>query len=252
MVQRAIACLVAIVGLTVSAQAACDLVRTDTADFTVCRYPPGEGAIETFSLAPDGSPLGSFGALETMLTAEGRKLAFAMNGGMFGTDLKPIGLYVEDGKLAKKLNRRSGYGNFHLKPNGVFYVKDGKAFVLETEAFAKAKPKPDFATQSGPMLVINGKIHPKISAKGTSRKIRNGVAVTEDGAVIFAISESYVTFFQFASLFRDTLGARNALFLDGSVSSLYAPELNRSDGLVPIGPILGVVAGDMQKAGTLD
>ena len=45
-----------------------------------------------------------------------------MNAGMFGEDLKPIGLYVEDGVQAKRLNRRDGYGNFHLKPNGVFYV----------------------------------------------------------------------------------------------------------------------------------
>jgi uncharacterized protein YigE (DUF2233 family) len=250
MLTRAAAGIIALTGLAFPAQAACDAVRTETADYTVCRYAPADGAIETFSLTPDGSPIGSFGALESMLAEEGRTLAFAMNGGMFGDDLKPIGLYVEDGKLAKKLNRRGGSGNFHLKPNGVFYVKGGKAFVLETEAYAKARPKPDFATQSGPMLVINGKIHPKLSPRGTSRKIRNGVGVTESGEAVFAISEGYVTFHEFASLFRDRLGAKNALFLDGSVSSLYAPELGRRDGLVSIGPMVGVVLGDVKKAQT--
>ena len=55
--------------------------------------------------------------------------------------------------------------------------------VMETEAFAKSGRKPDFATQSGPMLVINGKIHPKFSETGTSAKVRNGVGVTASGEV---------------------------------------------------------------------
>jgi uncharacterized protein YigE (DUF2233 family) len=92
------------------------------------------------------------------------------------------------------------------------------------------------------MLVINGRIHPKISQQGTSRKIRNGVGVQNPNTVVFAISNEPVTFYEFASLFRDVLNCPNALFLDGSISSLYAPQLNRKDGLLPIGPIIGVVA----------
>ncbi len=162
-----------------------------------------------------------------------------MNAGMFDENQRPIGLYVEDGKQAKKLNRRNGAGNFHLKPNGVFYISNGKPGVLDSEAFAKSGIKPQFASQSGPMLVINGEIHPKFSATGTSRKIRNGVGINADGNAVFAISDTAVTFHEFASLFRDQLMCRNALFFDGSVSGLYAPELGRNDGFLPLGPMVG-------------
>jgi uncharacterized protein YigE (DUF2233 family) len=94
------------------------------------------------------------------------------------------------------------------------------------------------------MLVVDGKIHPKIKPSGTSMKIRNGVGACDGGAVVFAVSEEPVTFDAFARLFRDGLGCQNALFLDGSVSSLYAPELNRDDEMGPIGPMVGVVAAE--------
>ena len=91
------------------------------------------------------------------------------------------------------------------------------------------------------MLVIGGVLHPKIEASGTSEKIRNGVGVKDGHIVIFAISEEPVTFYEFATLFRDRLGCPDALYLDGSVSSLYAPAVGREDDLLPLGPIVGVV-----------
>jgi uncharacterized protein YigE (DUF2233 family) len=209
--------------------------------YTICEFDPAQVQIETFNLDDQGIPLGTFGALDNMLRQQGRKLVFAMNAGMFDVALRPIGLYIEDGMQAKKLNRRAGSGNFHLKPNGVFYVTGGKAYIAETERYAKLRVKPDFATQSGPMLVIADVIHPKFSATGVSLKIRNGVGVREDGTVVFAISEVPVNFHDFATLFRDVLTCPNALFFDGSVSSLYAPELGRSDGLVPLGPMVGAI-----------
>jgi uncharacterized protein YigE (DUF2233 family) len=113
--------------------------------------------------------------------------------------------------------------------------------VLETGAYLRQKIRPDFATQSGPMLVINGQIHPQFSEQSTSRKIRNGVGVKGQDTVVFAISEDPVTFSTFARLFRDELGCPNALFLDGSVSSLYAPSLEKMDTLMPMGPIVGAL-----------
>jgi uncharacterized protein YigE (DUF2233 family) len=223
------------------ARAECSTVSVDANVFTVCSFEPSLARIETFSLDDNGKPIGGFAALEQLLSMRGEKLIFAMNAGMFGADLKPIGLYVEDRKLQKKLNRRAGSGNFHLKPNGVFFVIDGKAEVMETESFARLSLVPDYATQSGPMLTIEGALHPKFSATGTSEKIRNGVGVKADGTVVFAISETLVTFHEFALLFRDALDCPNALFLDGSVSSLFSEELNRNDGFVPLGPMVGVV-----------
>jgi uncharacterized protein YigE (DUF2233 family) len=221
-------------------EAACREVVFNDDNYTVCEFDTRKDKISLFDLDADGQPLGGFSELQQTAAAQGQQLNFAMNAGMFGTDLKPVGLYVEGGKMLHKLNRRNGSGNFHLKPNGVFYVAGAKAGVMESDAFAKSGIKPDYATQSGPMLVINGAIHPKLSPDGTSVKIRNGVGMVDDHTVEFVISDGFVTFYDFAALFLEELNCKNALFFDGSVSSLYAPELGRNDFLARLGPMVAV------------
>jgi uncharacterized protein YigE (DUF2233 family) len=211
------------------------------ASYTVCTIDLTQSKIELFNLNSAGQPYGSFQALTDELKVEGHDLLFAMNAGMFDENLRPIGLYVEDGTQAKKLNRRNGYGNFHLKPNGVFYVKGDHLGVVTSDEYAQLGEAPDFATQSGPMLVIDGQIHPAFSQTGISRKIRNGVGMVNDHTAMFAISEDAVNFYEFASLFRDELKCPNALFFDGTVSSLYSPELGRLNNFVPLGPMVGAV-----------
>ena len=226
--------------ITTGASAGCSATNFNGANYTVCEFDTHTDKLALYNLDAAGTPFGGFNALHETITAQGKQLYFAMNAGMFGEDLKPIGYYVEGGKVLHKANRAGGLGNFHLKPNGIFFVAGPKAGVLETDAFLRSGIKPDFATQSGPMLLINGAVHPKISPAGTSLKIRNGVCVNDGNKVAFAISEDSVTFYQFALLFRDGLHCKNALFLDGSVSSLFAPELHRSDFLATIGPMVGV------------
>ena len=164
-----------------------------------------------------------------------------MNGGMYHSDYSPVGLYIENGVERSSISTRGGWGNFHLLPNGVFYLKGDKAGVLETGAYLAADPKPDFATQSGPMLVIEGELHPRFLPNSSSRFVRNGIGVSSEGMLISAISNQPVNFHQFARLFREVLRAPNALFIDGKVSRLYAPEMNRHDFGFPMGAILGVV-----------
>ena len=224
-----------------AASAACAPKDFDGAKFTVCAFNPRHDDIRLFWTGPDGRPYGSLAALAQALKAKGETLVFAMNAGMFKEDQSPVGLYVENRLKLHEADTRSGATNFHMKPNGVFWVGDGVAGVTETSRYLASPPPARYATQSGPMLVVDGKIHPKILPNGTSQKIRNGVGACGGGAVVFAIAEEPVTFDAFARLFRDGLGCQNALFLDGSVSSLYAPELNRDDELGPIGPIVGVV-----------
>lgn len=209
--------------------------------YSVCRIDLRETRLELFNLDGKGAPLGSFSTLAESLSAEGKELGFAMNAGMFDEGLKPIGLYVENGTQTKKLNRRDGYGNFHVKPNGVFYITGSRVGVAATDAYVKLNEKPDFATQSGPMLVIDGKIHPKFSQTGMSYKMRNGVGVPDAHTAIFVISENAVNFYDFALLFRDGLKCADALFFDGTVSSLYSPELGRNDGFAALGPMVGAV-----------
>lgn len=241
---RRLACLLAAAAIWAgsAAQAAepsCRSLRFEGRSYSVCRS-GGQGlTLETFNISRSGEPYRYFFGLEQELASEDKTLRFAMNAGIYGEDFRPIGLYVEDGKQIRKLNRRNGGGNFYLKPNGVFFIAGGKPGVMETEAFAGSGLRPDYASQSGPMLVLEGSIHPGFSKTGTSRKVRNGVGIDAEGKAVFAISEGPVTFYEFARLFRDGLQSRNALYFDGSISSLYATELGRYDSFMPLGPMVG-------------
>ncbi|QJQ33719.1 hypothetical protein GV829_10540 [Sphingomonas lacunae] len=164
-----------------------------------------------------------------------------MNAGMYDLKGRPIGLYVEDGRKGHRLNRREGDGNFHLLPNGVFWQDAAGFHVATTDSFAATAPTGiRYATQSGPMLVINGALHPRIAPDGPSRKIRNGVGVTTAGLPVFVISDDKVSFGKLARLFRDRLDCPNALFLDGFVSSLWDAASGRFDQDVPLGPMIVV------------
>jgi uncharacterized protein YigE (DUF2233 family) len=136
---------------------------------------------------------------------------------------------------------RDGPGNFGLLPNGVFCI--GESFrVIESRSYKKTKPDCRYATQSGPMLVIGGELHPKLLPTSDSLNVRNGVGVSEDGQhAVFVISNDEVNFHAFARLFRDELGLPNALYFDGNISRLYSPQLDRHDAGFPMGPIVGTV-----------
>jgi len=164
-----------------------------------------------------------------------------MNAGMYHDDYRAVGLYVEGETESHPISTRDGPGNFHLKPNGVFFIADGKAGVLETQNYLAQDITPQFATQSGPMLVIDNQLHPRFIVNSPFLHYRNAVGVDKMGMVIFVISESRVNFDEMARLFRDRLQSPNALFLDGSISSLYAPEVHRFDWWHSLGPIIGVV-----------
>lgn len=223
------------------AYAKCEPTTSDERSYLVCSF-PRSADIRTFFADPDGEPFGTFTSLSEALAARGERLVFAMNGGMYHPDYKPVGLYVEGGVEQKPANQRAGAGNFAMKPNGVFYVlRNGEAGVMETSRLVARRVPVAYATQSGPMLVIDGKLHPRIREDGTSRKIRNGVAVCAGGQTRFAISNEPVTFFEFGTLFRRALGCNNALYLDGTISAVYAPSVGRHDRWRPMGPIVGVV-----------
>lgn len=236
--------LVALAGVAFGAPAQpptpCRSLKHEGARYTVCEVDAGRAAIRLYWKQPTGQPYGRLAALPTR--DGGKPLLFALNGGMFHPDLRPVGLYVENGHQLAPANTAKGPGNFHLKPNGIFWVSRGKAGVTETTAYARHKPAADIATQSGPMLVIDGQLHPLFVRAETSRKPRDGVGVRADGrTVIFAISDDDVSFAAFARLYRDVLGCPNALFLDGgSAPVLYAPALGRGSNLLPLGPMIGV------------
>ena len=222
--------------------APCGEIEEAGASYTVCEFDARKSAIRLYLRDAKGEILGAFSRLADELAARGESLAFAMNAGMYDDNHAPIGLYVEDGRTAHAANTASGAGNFHMKPNGVFWIDGARAGVTETGRFVKSRARPAFATQSGPMLLIGGRVNPRIHDSGVSEKFRNGVGVAEGHVVRFAISNQPVTFHAFAKLFRDRLKTPDALFLDGgAASAIYAPSVSRHDRFHPMGPLVGVV-----------
>ena len=227
---------------------ACEQIEYESAAYTVCTFPADAG-IRLFLTAPDGEVYGQFDRLADAMAAGGTPLLFAMNGGMYHQDRRAVGLYVERGQQSAPLVTRAGPGNFGMLPNGVFWIDAaGTPHITETLAYEALGPDAAYATQSGPMLVIGGKLHPDFNEDGPSRKRRNGVGISADGrTVYFAISDEPVNFHSFASLFRDHLKAPDALYLDGVVSRIYAPELGRNEAGLDMGPIVAVVSAPSEN-----
>ena len=222
---------------------AAQLCQAADSRFTVVTVDPARQDLRLFLNDEAGQPFNSFARLQEWLQARKQRLVFAVNAGMYHPGFAPVGLHEEEGKELAPLNLADGKGNFFMKPNGVFMLGKGGPAVMESSAYAAHAAQAihvRLATQSGPMLVIDGKLHPRFDPDSVSRYVRNGVGVA-GGKAVFVISNVPVTFHELATYFRDTLHCKNALYLDGSISSLFSSELGRADNGAPLGPILGVV-----------
>ena len=246
-------CAVVLLWLAVPAAAYAGACRTQSfsgAFYLVCSFDLTRDDLRTYWRRDDGRPYRTFAALAEDLEGKGKSLRFALNGGMYRNDFRPVGLYVENGRELTPANTIALTGapsqipNFYKKPNGVFYVGNDEAGILETERFLAERPHANFATQSGPMLVIDGAIHPAFIVGSTDRKPRNGVGVSSRNLVHLVITKGRVNFHEFARFFRDGLGCNNALFLDGGAApGVYVPELGRNDAPAHsgYGPIIAAV-----------
>jgi len=224
---------------------ACKQVTFEDIPLTHCTADPAQHRITMANLGADKQPFGSLAAFAA--SVDPTTIAFAVNGGMYGDDLKPIGYYVENGERLAELNRGDGTGNFYMKPNGVFFGTGAKWQVLGSNTFFETVgDRPEFGTQSGPLLLVDGKLHPEIQDNGPSRAIRNGVGVDAKGAAHFVISQAPISFGQLARYFRDDVKVAGALYLDGGVSSLWDPATRRQDK-GRVGPII-VVTKRIEKA----
>lgn len=243
MQRRIRAALAGVAVWLVAGAAEAECIRSDFMgqSFTHCEAHARDD-LRLFLYTEDRQVYGSFRNIDMALAAEGKRLAFAMNASMYHPDRSPVGLYIEDGEEVSRIVTSEGPGNFGLLPNGVFCIAEDGFTLIESRAFAKAPPECIHAAQSGPMLVIDGAFHPRFVEGSDSRLIRNGVGVSADGQrAVFVIANSPVNFFEFARFFRDYLGLSQALYLDGNVSRLHAPELRRSDWGTLLGPIIGKV-----------
>ncbi|RBO53812.1 hypothetical protein DSD19_07920 [Rhodovulum sp. BSW8] len=240
-IRAALFLLAALLPLPAAAEPACHPLTHEGRGYVVCSADPATDDLRLFLKTDQGGIYGSFGRVNQALAARDETLAFAMNAGMYHPDRRPVGLYVEDGRQQMHAVAAAGPGNFGMLPNGVLCLEDGRAEVIETRAYLEAPPECRYATQSGPMLVIDGALHPRFLSDSDSRYVRNGVGVDAEGRLHFAISDAPVTFHEFGRLFRDVLKTPDALYFDGKVSKLYAPDLGRNDAGLPMGPIVGAV-----------
>jgi uncharacterized protein YigE (DUF2233 family) len=226
-------------------------VRFENASFLVVDVDLQRAKLELHWRNPAGNPFLNFQALEDYLTANGQRLLAVMNAGIFDTASKPLGLHIERGQILRRLNsRRNGYGNFYLQPNGVFYlektVSGTRARLQSTLAFERDHPTIRElgrntqileATQSGPMLVIDGKLNAAFKANSGNRLIRNAIGVqsSNSGAssrVVLVLTETPVNFHTLARFMRDQLECPNALYLDGNISNLYVPGSSKNSSSI--------------------
>ena len=218
----------------------CRKVVPKNAAYIVCRVDVTTEALRLHYTDSHNERLESFAALQESLAASGKTLRFAMNAGMFHPDFKPVGLLVIDGQSIAPINREFGDGNFFMQPNGVFMIDASGARVVSTREFVDLSPQ--FATQSGPMLVHGGTMPtiPAFRPTSRSRQIRNGVCVKSKQTVTFVVSEDPVSLYQFARFFQTEIGCSDALYLDGAISSVFAPQRNRADHHAKLGPMFAV------------
>jgi uncharacterized protein YigE (DUF2233 family) len=219
----------------------CEQIRFEDSAFTACRYDSRAHEI-ALVLDEDGKSLRSFDRLEQALGPRADRLLFAMNAGMYDEEGMPIGLYVEEGRERHPISRKDGPGNFHMKPNGVFAIGPKNIVsIVPADKWPRPGAPARWATQSGPMLVIRGKLHPLIRPNGDSLNIRNGVGTADGRTAWFVISDEPVSFGRLARLFRDRLGCSDALYFDGAVSSLWDRPAGRRDSGHALGPMVAVM-----------
>lgn len=206
--------------------------KQEDKDYVIYEVNPKEQPIKMYWKDGKGSVIRSLGNLKEVLANRNEKLVFAMNGGMFEPNNAPKGLYIENDKQLQAIDTLvGGAGNFYLQPNGVFYLtKENQAQVVSTTLF-QANTTIKYATQSGPMLLVDGQVNKAFTPGSTNLNIRNGVGVKPTGEVVFALSKKKVNFYDFA-LFFQKMGCTNALYLDGFVSRAYLPSKNwkQTDG----------------------
>ena len=139
---------------------------------------------------------------------QNRAAVAAINGGYFDDKSQPIGLRIADGKRTNK---------FYAKANwGVFVIRDNRAFITHTRDY-KGSPRTQQAMQCGPRLVVDG----RVTDLKPQWARRSGVGTDANGKVILAVSDSALSFDDWAAIWADKngLNCRDAINLDGGPST---------------------------------
>jgi uncharacterized protein YigE (DUF2233 family) len=191
-----------------------------------------------------GYPISSLSNIQKIISQTNKILVFASNAGMYNKEQDPQGLFIQKGKVITNIDKKTGlYGNFYLQPNGVFFIDTcNTAGIIQTKFYTDEFGESlEYATQSGPMLVINNEVNSIFKEGSDNINIRNGVGINENGIIYFVISNEKVNFYDFALFFKDKLKCSNALYLDGAISETYLPEIGRFQSGGMFGPMIAIV-----------
>ena len=173
-----------------------------------------------------GQGVRTFAELKALVERRGERLLAATNAGIFEPGEVPTGLFIQDGRVIAPLNLGTGQPNFYWLPNGVFSLGPRGATVVESTRFHPEGVRQ--ATQSGPLLLHEGQVHPDFAAS-QSLRTRSGVGVdaSHPQLVHIVLSRDPVRMWTLAELFRTRLGCTDALYLDGAISQLYPFSTDR-------------------------
>lgn len=136
-----------------------------------------------------------------------------INGSFFDTDLKPMGLLISESQTVNKLRRADW---------GVFTVSGArKATLVHTRDYSESKGGPaEFAIQSGPRLVVEGK---PLSMKPNLAR-RSALCIRPDGQTLIIATAGPVLLEELAEVLSRSdatsgFGCEYALNLDGGSST---------------------------------
>lgn len=131
-----------------------------------------------------------------------------LNGGFFDEQYRPLGLRISQYQRLNPAKPISWWG--------VFYIVGQKAFVSNLRHYPAASSI-NFAIQSGPRLIVHGKI-PRLKAGYAER---SALGITAHGNVVILVTENApLTTTDLAHLMRSSpLNCIDALNLDGGSSS---------------------------------
>ena len=221
---------------------------------------PPNKKIKIFWRNKYGTPYRNLETLAKQLNKNGLQLLFGINGGIYSRRYTPKGLFISNNIYLQRPDQKSiqNGGNFYLKPNGIFAITtNGEHVVSPTKSFVKkyhsnipgyGYREIEYAIQSGPMLLIDGKFNNKFNINSVNKKSRTGVGIDDRGQVVFAMALNNISFYDFAAVFLE-LKCKNALFLDGGlVSMMYSKD----EGLIakhdmPLVSMIGVVEKKVNK-----
>jgi len=151
--------------------------------------------------------------------AEGSTALVAFNGGFFDQNFKPLGLLMSRGKTLNPL-RKADWGVLTISSSGV-------AKLVHTKRW-KARKRIDFALQSGPRLVVDGK--PLKLKKQKARRTAIGLLSGGRTLVVVVAAEPLLTSV-LAKVMANTFNCSFALNLDGGSSTQLWSKFKQVDAV---------------------